>query len=656
MKSWQWKWRRLRAMSLQEVAVRAARALQERIAPLPKEPPEQTWQRLYPRFSPHEWLEQLSERLPLHCNTLSEAERTRLLQEADALLQGRWQLFGYPVQLHDPPRWNRNYWLDKEWTDAPAKQLDYRRNDIAGGVKYVWELSRHQPILRLAQAYALTGDLRYAHTCLRWWLDWIERNPRGWGIHWTSALEHAIRVFVWLYTLRLLQAVPSSQQMEITKLLGAILQHGEYIERHLSHGSSANNHLIGEAAALAFAGALLPDCPTTRRWRQTGYAILEREALRQFYPDGVNTEQAFGYLPFVWEFYLHAYRLQPMPEAVAERLRKSVEFVRNVMDASGYVPQVGDEDDGTVVPLWSEAGNRYRVVGRGLAKLLGCEPLPAFRKVDDALCQWLFGEVAPLGTRLTESRLYPEGGYAVLHTESWQVLFDAGPLGLGSLAAHGHADALSVWASLDGKPLLIDAGTYAYHEDPDWRNYFRGTSAHNTFAINGENQSEILGPFLWGRKAWVYFLEDELRGNRITGELGDYLPEAVIARRVALHLSQLIVTDMVVSANVGDRRLEPHIHSLHWYWHFHPDWQVERVEDGWQISDGQRACLLQVEGLSPKAQIRLHRGDEKSHLGWYSPRFGHKVPCTTLQIVAPPETGVNIVRWVFQNGLWRTWG
>jgi hypothetical protein len=63
-----------------------------------------------------------------------------------------------------------------------------------------------------------------------------------------------------------------------------------------------------------------------------------------------------------------------------------------------------------------------------------------------------------------------------------------------------------------------------------------------------------------------------------------------------------------------------------------------------------------VEGLSPKAQVRLYRGDEKSHLGWYSPRFGHKVPCTTLQIIAPTETGVNLVRWVFQSATAQTWG
>ena len=623
MSHWQWKWRRLRAMSLQEIVVRTARMLRERVAPLPKEPPEQTWQRLYPRHDPHAWLEQLSARLPLHPNAISEPERTRLLQEADALLQGRWQLFGYPVQLDDPPRWNRNYLLGKEWMDAPARQIDYRHTDVAGGVKYVWELSRHQPILRLAQAYALTGDPRYAQTCLRWWLDWIERNPRGWGIHWTSALEHAVRMFVWLYTLRLLQAAPSPQRVEAAKLLGAILQHGEYIERHLSLDSSANNHLIGEAAALAFAGALLPDCPTTRRWRQKGYAILEREAMRQFHPDGVNAEQAFGYLPFVWEFYLHGYRLQPMPDAVAERLRKSVEFVRNVMDASGYVPQVGDEDDGTVVPLWSEVGNRHRVVGRALAMALGCEPPPAFSESDDALCQWLSGRAAPPGSRLTESRLYPEGGYAVLYTATWQVLFDAGPLGLGSLAAHGHADALSVWASLNGKPLLIDAGTYAYHEDPDWRDYFRGTAAHNTVQMDNFNQSEILGAFLWGRKAHAYFEYIDLDTGVAEGSHDGYVPDWHI-RTMHLHGDTLEVRDRWILDAGG---------TLTWHWHFHPHWVIQHVEHGWLASDGESACLITVEGLPADVEVHLVRGEgDTPSVGWYSPRFGHRIPCTTLRV------------------------
>lgn len=620
MSSLRWKVKRLMAMSPSEVAARLARAVQERLRPLPQESPEQSWRRFYAPVATDACRQRLTEQLRLYPDAIPHPERERVIQEADTLLRGGWTLFGYPVRLDDPPAWNRNYLLGKDWMDAPAKAIDYRRIDVAGGVKYVWELSRGQPILRLATAYALTLDSRYAAACRRWLLDWIERNPRGWGIHWTSALEHAIRVFAWSYALALIGDALS--ETDLLKALGALVQHGEFIERHLSPGSSANNHLIGEAAALAFLGRLLPDSALTQRWRERGYAILQHEALRQFYDDGVNAEQAFGYLPFVWEFYLHAYRLQPMPETVAVRLQRSIDFVRNVMDDSGYVPQVGDEDDGTVAPLWSGSTNRYCVVGRALAQQIGAEPPPALTDADDALCLWLFGNAPASGTRLADSRLYPDGGYAVLHSERWHTLFDAGPLGLGSLAAHGHADALSLWASLDGKPLLIDTGTYAYHEDPEWRNHFRGTPAHNTIALDNRNQSEIQGPFLWGRKARSEFPRCDLRQRYVEGKTAAYAPDTV-SRRVMLQGETLIVQDRIEQDTAK---------SAQWFWHFHPDWQVEASEEGvWRITDGQRVCTLRLTGLA-EYEACLYRGDEATKLGWCSPRFGHKVPCTTLVV------------------------
>ncbi|GIV11462.1 MAG: hypothetical protein KatS3mg020_0953 [Fimbriimonadales bacterium] len=636
MSALRWKIRRLLAMSPDEVALRAMRVLRERFQPLPKETPEQTWRRYYPDVAPRAALTNLHERLNLRPNAIPESERAEVLAEADALLQGRWTLFGYPVQLDDPPRWTRNYVLGKDWMDAPAKAIDYRRIDVAGGVKYVWEPSRGLPILRLATAYALSPDARYAETALRWLTDWIERNPRGWSIHWTSALEHAIRVFAWSYTLVLLGEAVSDT--DAGRVLGALLQHAEFIERHLSPGSSANNHLIGEAAALAFLGRALPEQPTVQRWAQTGFRTLEREAMRQFFDDGVNAEQGFGYLPFVWEFYLHPYRLQPLPSAVAVRLQRNLDFVRHVMDASGYVPQVGDEDDGTVVPLWSAQANRYRVVGRALAMMLHTEPPPALMESDDALCLWLFGSAPAGGSRITESRLYPDGGYAVLHATRWQVLFDAGPLGLGSLAAHGHADALSVWASIDGKPLLVDAGTYAYHEDPEWRNHFRGTPAHNTLTLDNCNQAEILGAFLWGKRARSEFTACDMRQNTVGGATDAYTPDRV-ERRVQLQGDQLRITDTLEWDAA---------HSAQWRWHFHPAWQVQPDGEGaWRITDGRLTVRLTLAGLTGYT-TQVHYGDEASKLGWYSPRFGHKTPCATLEVEKTPLGEPLTVEWRFE--------
>ena len=78
---------------------------------------------------------------------------------------------------------------------------------------------------------------------------------------------------------------------------------------------------------------------------------------------------------------------------------------------------------------------------------------------------------------------------------------DGGPHGFLSIAAHAHADALSVEVRYGGVDILADPGTYCYHGEPAWRSYFRSTLAHNTAELAGENQSAEGGPFLWLRHA-----------------------------------------------------------------------------------------------------------------------------------------------------------
>ena len=78
---------------------------------------------------------------------------------------------------------------------------------------------------------------------------------------------------------------------------------------------------------------------------------------------------------------------------------------------------------------------------------------------------------------------------------------DGGPHGFLSIAAHAHADALSVEVRYGGVDVLADPGTYCYHGEPAWRSYFRSTIAHNTVELDGQSQSSDGGPFLWLRHA-----------------------------------------------------------------------------------------------------------------------------------------------------------
>ena len=101
---------------------------------------------------------------------------------------------------------------------------------------------------------------------------------------------------------------------------------------------------------------------------------------------------------------------------------------------------------------------------------------------------------------------FADAGITLLRTERGQApeiwcRCDGGPHGFLSIAAHAHADALSVEVRCGGVDVLADPGTYCYHGEPEWRSYFRSTIAHNTAEVGGRNQSTEGGPFLWLRHA-----------------------------------------------------------------------------------------------------------------------------------------------------------
>ena len=70
--------------------------------------------------------------------------------------------------------------------------------------------------------------------------------------------------------------------------------------------------------------------------------------------------------------------------------------------------------------------------------------------------------------------------------------------------------------SASGEDLLVDPGTGSYHGDPEWREALRGTRAHNTIEVDGLDQSEPRGLFLWGRKAEAHLVAAGGRGRWFT--------------------------------------------------------------------------------------------------------------------------------------------
>ncbi len=78
------------------------------------------------------------------------------------------------------------------------------------------------------------------------------------------------------------------------------------IAGNLSRFSSANNHLIGEAAGVYVAASTWPLWPQMAEWGERCRLVLEEECHKQNAPDGGNREQAFAYQTFVLDFLLIA--------------------------------------------------------------------------------------------------------------------------------------------------------------------------------------------------------------------------------------------------------------------------------------------------------------------------------------------------------------
>jgi hypothetical protein len=201
--------------------------------------------------------------------------------------------------------------------------------------------------------------------------------------------------------------------------------------------------------------------------------MLEEEAQKQIHLDGAPAEQSPTYGAFSAELLLLCHASAPLAAAARGRLGLFADFVFCLADERGRVPSIGDDDEGRVLCFAPSCETYAFAVARRI------KARPAQRGV---CC-------------------FPEGGLTVIRDARWHLIFDHGPLGYLAIAAHGHADALSVCASLDGQPLLVDPGTYLYHSGDEERDWFRGTPAHNTLNIEGENQSVISGPFNWSEKA-----------------------------------------------------------------------------------------------------------------------------------------------------------
>jgi hypothetical protein len=256
-------------------------------------------------------------------------------------------------------------------------------------------------------------------------------------------------------------------------------------------------------------------------------------------------------------FSLHAALANPGP-AYRAKLQQMAEFLHAIAGPSGRLPLLGDDDGGRLSPIHIKRPCREG--------------------------NW-------------QSKLFPDAGLAVMTCGDTQAIVDAGPFGALN-AGHSHSDTLSIVLRSGSAEILIDPGTYTYTGEPKWRDWFRGTEAHNTIRIDARNQAVMAGPFRWIGKPSVNILDWRTNSERDILEAECRYAGFTHRRRVEFRKPDVfLITDEVSGP--------PGLHDVEQLWH-----------------------LGSVE-----ARAKLILPDDAELIGsWRSTMFGEKYPAPMLRV------------------------
>jgi hypothetical protein len=562
---------------------------------------------------------------------------------AEKLMEHRYNYLALgEIELGDEINWNHEY---KRGINTPllfGPWMNYRNSRSYGDFKYFWELPRLQHLVTLAKAYYLTGKEDYAAEAIKQIDGFVKQSPYLQGVNWIMPMEAAIRLISICWVTAFLKEYLKKKSLLCSLIEQIVKTHTNYVIKNFAAYSSANNHLAAEAAGVFITSICFSELEKMDIYCGRTYDILCKEIIRQHYADGVNKEQTIHYQIFTFNLFLTAALLAKannieFPDQYWQMLENSVNFIAAIADNNYLVPNIGDSDDGRVILLTQADYNPVQSMLATSAILFKRSDFKTKAKFFDEMSFWLLGNKGRDSFDVLDGEPedipatgnFDKGGYYILQSKGIskpRLIFDCGPLGFESIAAHGHADSLSFILNAYGQPYFIDTGSYIYIADNPYRNYFRSTAAHNTIVIDGRNQSEMAGAFLWSNKANSFV--DEWISNEHYDKISAWhdgyhrLKDPVTHKRVIKFDKEreIIIIDDYLEMKSN--------HEIEQYFHLAPQCRVEKFDKKtWQISKTGGTIVITFD---EKLDCSVFTGSENPICGWFSDTYDRKVPINTF--------------------------
>ncbi|HUE85923.1 MAG TPA: alginate lyase family protein [Vicinamibacterales bacterium] len=525
----------------------------------------------------------------LLCRATS-SDLTAAMERAANAKQGRFQFLNDEQSLGRPIAWH-----------APGPSQLWRYQLQYGG--YLMDLAATH-----ADAWPAVSSIMR---------EWIAGNRLGETRDAWHPFVASERLVNWIFAIHLSAPVDGIG----ADILRALAVQTVFVDGNLET-DVGGNHLLKNLKAMVVA-ACFWNGREADRWYEKYADRFTRELQAQLLSDGAHYERSPMYHALVLA---DALELTAMIRASGRSIPDALAGVIRAMVA--YLPQMTHPDG--EIALFNDS-------------VLGEAPSPASLRAfaacvldDDVQPHSLTVRQSAISAHLEGPVANPGGGWSPETQEDGGLvtipaldlrgiaLIDVGPACPDDLPAHAHGDIFSFELSLDGQRMIVDSGVGEYQAGP-WRDYYRSTRAHNTVAVDGEDQIECWGSFRVARRARILdrqaIAEPFLHG--ITARHDGYarLAKPVYVRRVfvALADSAWLVIDSL--EGTGAHTWESFIHAA-------PDVSVDHDgERRAQLSRPDQRLAIACFGFAAASVVR---GAEAPHQGWYAPEFGRRLPASVL--------------------------
>lgn len=294
--------------------------------------------------------------------------------------------------------------------------------------------------------------------------QWLQDNPPGYGNGW-EPYPVSLRIVNWLKWHLAGNNVPDACQ--------SLAIQARYLTKRLEY-HLLGNHLFSNGKALVCAGLFFSGAEADQ-WLNKGLEIIASEIAEQVLEDGGHFERSAMYHAIILEDLLdlinfsRTYNFE-VPAAWLTTVKKMINWLSGMSHPDGEIVLFNDAAFG----IAARPKELFDYCNRLNLGAVDCqnEGLNHFKKT----------------------------GYISWKQKNTAAFLDVAPIGPDYLPGHAHADSLSFELSLFGSRVIVDSGTSCYGTSAE-RLRQRGTAAHNSVMLDGENSSEVWSGFRVARRA-----------------------------------------------------------------------------------------------------------------------------------------------------------